>query len=151
MANEIHADYASGNTLYAVVRNKAGDVWYPAGQVFEAWGTDGRSVDDYDLSLTDKNGGRYVGDFDGNIPAGRYSIQIFIQAGANPAENDSLSSGREFIWSGTGQVTTDKLLANRAAQDKATGRIKYYDDDGQTLLLTVTPEDTQAAITRNPA
>ncbi len=28
MANEIHVNYASGNTLYTVVRNAVGDVWY---------------------------------------------------------------------------------------------------------------------------
>ncbi len=39
MANEIHANYASGNTLYAVVRNAAGDLWFVAGQAFEFWGT----------------------------------------------------------------------------------------------------------------
>ena len=51
MSNEIHANYASGNTLYAVVRNAAGDVWYVAGQAFEVWGIGGRTVDDYDISL----------------------------------------------------------------------------------------------------
>lgn len=39
MANEIHVNYASGNTLYTVVRNAVGDVWYVSGQVFETWGT----------------------------------------------------------------------------------------------------------------
>lgn len=150
MANEIHADYASGNTLYAVVRNHTGDVWYPTGGAFEAWGTESRDADDYDISLTDKGGSRYVGDFDGNIPAGRYTIQIFLQAGANPADSDNFLTSLEFIWSGTGQVTADKLLANKAVQNKANGQIKYYDDDKQTVLLTLTPNDTQATITRNP-
>ncbi len=90
MANEIYIDYASGNTLYAVVRNSAGEVWYVGGQVFEAWGTGGHAMDDYDVSLTDKSGSRYVGNFDANIPAGRYSVQVFLQAGANPADGDSL-------------------------------------------------------------
>ncbi len=34
MANEIQASYASGSTLYAVIRNRAGEVWQVAGQVF---------------------------------------------------------------------------------------------------------------------
>lgn len=151
MANEIHVDYASGNTLYVVVRNKAGDVWYAAGQAFEAWGTGGRDADDYDISLTDKDGSRYVGDFDGNIPAGRYRIQIFLQAGAAPADSDSLVAGDEIIWTGTAVLTADKLLANKAVQNKATGEIKYYDDDGQTVLLTLTPTEVQATITRLPS
>lgn len=150
MANEIHIDYSSGNTLYAVVRNIAGQVWYAGGQVFETWGTGGRTADDYDISLTDKEGSRYVGDFDSNIPSGRYSVQAFLQAGANPADSDNLVGRNEIIWSGTGKVTCDKLLANKAVQDKTSGEIKYYDDDGQTVLLTHTPVDAAATITRTP-
>lgn len=150
MVNEIHVNYASGSTLYAVVRNAAGNVWYVAGQVFEAWGAGGRTADDYDISLTDKSGSRYVGSFDTNIPAGRYSIQVFLQVGANPADGDTFIAGEEIVWSGTGVVTAEKLLANKAVQDKSSSQIKYYDDDGQTLLLTHTPTDAAATITRTP-
>ena len=150
MANEIHVDYTSGNTLYAVVRNSVGEVWYAGGQVFEAWGTGSRAADDYDISLTDKSGNRYISSFDSNIPAGRYSIQIFLQAGANPADSDNLVGGGEIVWSGVGEVTSDKLLANKAVQSNSTGEIKYYDDDGQTVILTHTPTDATATITRTP-
>ncbi len=150
MANEIHVDYTSGNTLYAVVRNNVGGAWYAGGQVFEIWGTGGRAADDYDISLTDKGGNRFVGNFDSNIPAGRYSIQIFSQAGANPADSDNLVGGGKIVWSGVGEVTSDKLLANKAVQNKSTGEIKYYDNDGQTVLLTHTPTDAAATITRTP-
>ena len=151
MANEIHVDYAPGNTLYTVVRNIAGDVWHVAGQVFETWGTAGRTADDYDMSLTDKSGSRYVGNFDANIPAGRSSVQTFLQAGPNPADSDTLVAVEQIVWSGTGRVTADKMLANKAAQTKSTGQIKYYDDDGQTILLTHTPGDTEATLTRAPS
>lgn len=148
MANEIHVDYASGNTLYAIVRNAVGEVWHVGGQVFEVWGTGNHTADDYDISLTDKGGHRYVGHFDGNIPSGRYSIQIFLQDDDNPADSDNLVGGGEIVWSGVGEVTSDKLLANKAVQNKSTGEIKYYDDDGQTVLLTHTPIDAEATITR---
>ena len=151
MANEIHTNYAAGNTLYAVVRNDAGDVWYVVGQSFEVWGMNSRTADDYDIGLTDKSGSRYVGDFDNNIPAGRYSIQIFVQAGANPADSDTLVECDEILWSGTGKLTADKLLANKAVQNKTTGQIKYYDDDKQTILLTHIPTDAEATITRQPS
>ena len=151
MANEIHVDYTSGSTLYAVVRNGAGEVWYAGGQVFESWGTGGRAANDYDTSLTDKSGNRYVGNFDANIAAGRYSVQVFLQAGANPADSDNLVGGDEIVWSGVGEVTSDKLLANKAVQNKSTGEIKYYDNDGQTVLLTHTPTDVAATITRTPS
>jgi len=116
MANEIHVNYASDNTLYAVVRNAAGDVWYVTGQTFEVWGTSGRTADHYDISLTDKSGSRYVGSFDTSIPAGRYSVQVFLQAGANPADGDTFLVGEDIIWSGTGTVNAEKLLANKAVQ-----------------------------------
>ena len=148
MANEIHADYASGNTLYAIVRDISGKVWYIAGEVFEAWGTDGRGADDYDIGLTDKSGSRYVGNFDGTIPVGRYSVQVFLQAGANPVNGDTIISSEEILWSGSGKITTDKLLANKAVQNKLTGEIKYYDDDGQTVLLTHIPSENQTSITK---
>jgi len=151
MSNEIHIDYTSGNTLYAVVRNGAGEVWYAGGQIFESWGTGSRTANDYDISLTDKGGSMYVGDFDGNIPAGRYSVQAFLQAGANPADSDNLVGADEIVWSGAGKVTCDKLLANKAIQNKSTGEIKYYDDDGQTVLLTHIPADAAATITRTPS
>jgi hypothetical protein len=150
MANEIHIDYASGNTLYAVIRDVAGNVWYVAGQIFEPWGTAGRTADDYNMSMVDKNGSRYVGDLDANIPADRYSIQTFLQAGADPADSDTLVASEEVVWSGTGRITADKMLANRAVQIKSTGRIEYYDDDGQTILLTHTPGDTDTTLARTP-
>ena len=43
-----------------------------------------------------------------------------------------------------------KMLVNRAVQDKLTGEIKYYDDDGETVILTHTPEDNDSQITRTP-
>jgi len=150
MANEIQVNYASGNTLYAVIRNTTGEVWHVAGQVFESWGTSGRMANDYDISLTDKSGSRYIGSFDTNISAGRYSIQVFIQAGANPADSDTFITGEEIVWSGTGVVTAEMLLANKAGQDKPSGQIKYYDVDGQTVLLTHTPTDAATTITRTP-
>ena len=56
----------------------------------------------------------------------------------------------EIVWSGTGRITADKMLANKAVQTKSTGRIEYYDDDGQTVLLTHTPSDAEATLARTP-
>jgi hypothetical protein len=105
MANEIHANSASGGTLYAVIRNNAGQAWRAAGQVFEGWGTDGHAAADYAIGLTDKSGSRHVGDFDPNIPAGDYSIQVFVQAGGAPADTDTLIGSQEFVWTGDGELT----------------------------------------------
>lgn len=44
-----------------------------------------------------------------------------------------------------------KLLVNKAIQNKSTGAIKYYDDDGETVILTHTPSDVESTITRMPS
>jgi hypothetical protein len=44
-----------------------------------------------------------------------------------------------------------KILRNKAVQNKTTGQIKYYDDDGETVILTHTPEDNDSEITRTPS
>jgi hypothetical protein len=150
MANEIHADHASGNILYAVIRNRPGQVWCPAGRVFEDWGTNGHTADDYDIPLTDRGGHRHVGAFDASAPAGSYFIQIFRQTGATPVDADTLVSGRSFIWTGSGELTSIKILANKAVQDKVTGEITLYDDD-LTLLFSQVAEDTASTFARVPA
>ena len=148
MANEIHADYASGNTLYAVVRDWLGQVWYVAQEAFEDWGESGHTAADYAIGLCDRQGGRHVGSFAGNIAAGAYSIQVFLQAGAVPADSDTLLSSRQILWTGAGELTVLKMLLNKAVQDRLTGAIAYYDDDGQTVLATHTPVDTPSAVAR---
>jgi len=43
-----------------------------------------------------------------------------------------------------------KVILNKAVQNKATGAVQYYDDDGQTVILTHTPQDGESQITRMP-
>ncbi len=150
MANEIQADYASGSVLYAIIRTPAGQVWHPAGQAFEDWGAGGHAIDDYDLALTDKSGNRYVGDFDADIPAGCYCIQVFRQAGASPTDGDILVCSRDICWTGVGQVTATKILANKAVHRRIANAVDYYDDDGVTVLLTHNLNDEEATSTRTP-
>jgi hypothetical protein len=44
-----------------------------------------------------------------------------------------------------------KLLINKAVQNKVTGMISYYDDDGETTILTHTPTDGESTLTRVPS
>ncbi len=44
-----------------------------------------------------------------------------------------------------------KVITNKAIQNKSTGKIDYYDDDGETIILTHTPTDAAAEITRTPS
>ncbi len=41
-----------------------------------------------------------------------------------------------------------KVLVNKAVQNKLTGAINYYDNDGVTVILTHTPNDSQDSISR---
>ena len=104
MANEVYTDWPSGENVYYIVRLKGGTVWYPAGQAFEGWGDSSHTRDDYDIPLTDRGGDFYEADFDTNIPAGRYTVQVFIRHGAAPASTDTLRSSADFRWSGAGRV-----------------------------------------------
>ena len=150
MANEIQISYASGGTLYVVIRNPAGAVWWSTGQVFESWGTAERDASDYALALTDKSGSCYVGDFDQSIPAGSYFVQWFTQAGASPSDSDTLVGGGEIVWTGKAELTAVKLLANKAVQDVATKAIDYYDDDGTTIIFSQASINNGLTHTRAP-
>jgi hypothetical protein len=150
MANEIHIDYQSGFTVYACLRNVAGQVWNPTLQAFEDWSSGGHTADDYDISLTDKGGNRYTGDFDTAISPGRYTIQIFVQSLQTPADTDELVGTGCIVWTGNAELTCDKILANKAVQNKLTGEIIYYDDDSQTVILTITPSEDESTLTRTP-
>ena len=44
-----------------------------------------------------------------------------------------------------------KVLVNKAVQDKLSGEIDYYDDDGQSVILTHTPSEGESQITRAPS
>jgi len=151
MANEIQADYAPSSTLYAVIRDRAGQVWCAAQQAFESWGANGHAADDYDIPLADKNGRRYVGDFDADVPAGSYCLQVFLQAGAGPADTDTLVSSRDIVWTGAGELTSLKILGNKAVQDTGTNAVAYYDDDKQTVLMTHSWDHGASTTTRTPA
>ncbi len=148
MANEIQVDYAAGNALYAIIRNPAGQVWHAVGQVFENWGAAGHDSGDYAVALMDKSGSRYVGDMDSNVLAGQYAIQWFVQAGASPADTDTLVGSRDVTWTGVAELTATKLLANRAIHNTLTGKIEFYDDDSDSVIFNQTLIDVASVVTR---
>ena len=162
MANEVHIDYTSGEPLYGVVFDSAGQVKVNGGNTFEDWGSNGHDADDYDFSISEVGSGgtHYTGDFPAEITkAGRFTIVVFIRSGANPADGDEILGGGELIWSGSAEEhiivealnKAIKLLTNKAVQNKITGAIDYYEDDGQTVILTHTPTDSESTLTRTPS
>jgi len=44
-----------------------------------------------------------------------------------------------------------KILTNKLVQNKSTGVVQYYDDDGETVILTLTPTDSETTFTRTPS
>ena len=116
---------------------------------WEEWNDTDADTDDYSIALTDGGGGQYVADFPATIiTAGRYKVVIY--QGATPSTAKILGSG-EIVWGGSAEITVDKILANKAIQNKSTGAIVYYDDDGVTPILTHTPTDGESTITRTPS
>jgi hypothetical protein len=147
--NDIYIHYTSGSKLYAVIRDRLCQVWAPAIEAFEEWGRQNRGIADYAIPLTDKSGCLFAADMPGGIAQGTYKIVVFIQAGAAPADEDEIVDSRQ-IYFGSGVITAEKLLAGRAIQDKISGQITYYDDDGCTAILTLIPDEDTGSISRMP-
>lgn len=100
-ANEVRAVIDGSPTAYYVVREPDGDIFYPATNVFEVFGTSGRTMTHYDIALTDKSGGLYVGDFDTDISAGTFYVIAHQQAGGAPADADPPVWQEYGSWDGT--------------------------------------------------
>lgn len=84
------------------------------------------------------------------------SLRVAIhESGALPVWQDFMVlPAHIYDWLfGTGGLyeKAAKLLVNKAVQTKSTGVIEYYDDDGQTVILTHTPDDGESTITRTPS
>ncbi len=108
MADEIfQLGFPSGHTLYAIIRNSAGEVWYPTSEVFETWGTSSRAHADYDIPLVDKSGDFYTADFPTAIPANTsvgYRTTIFRRLGSAPASTDQVIGGARIYWTGSAEA-----------------------------------------------
>jgi uncharacterized phiE125 gp8 family phage protein len=137
MSNEIRQYYATGYTLYAVIRNTSGEVWYPTGEAFETWGTGGRTAADYDIALTEYQG-QYIGDFDTNVDAGRYDVQVFRRVGGAPADTDIQVGGSQIPWSGSAAVGAGEVgAAITTAQSKEHLRITHSNEDTYIEAITL--------------
>ena len=104
MANEIHFDYVTGETLYYLIRNTAGQVNITAGNTFENYV--GANIATYDNALAENGdgGGHYVGSFNANVTsAAKYYIQVFLQAGGSPADGDSVIGSGTIEWDGSAE------------------------------------------------
>lgn len=122
MADEIQVLAGTGLTMYAMVRRVDGPVWYVAGQAFEAYSNAGHDADDYDIPLSNFSVGYYVGDFDANIPAGTYIVNIYEQLGGTPADTDLPRGTGIIFWSGSVELVTN-ITSDGNAITTTSGRI----------------------------
>jgi len=145
---DIFVNYASGNTLYAVVFNSAGQVNVAESSDFEDWGTSGHDADDYDYTISEvgTGGGVYVAEFPAYIPsAGRYRVAVFLQAGANPADGDMLIGAGVIVWDSSREVfgfATDGGLFDEAAVDVKTVVDQSLSDYGANEKIDAVKAET---------
>jgi len=150
MANEFKLDYESDNTVYVVLRNAAGKVLdgtvnpYHSTNSWVDWNDD--NVDDYDLALVNKGGDHYVGNMPADTlrvtDAGRYDVQAFLQAGANPAGIDGFIGSEEIEWNGTAEIPSNVTAANKFKLDYESDNTVYVvlrNAAGKVLDGTVNP------------
>jgi hypothetical protein len=166
MANEIKITAESGKPVDICIHNSAGKVYDPTVSPYHSinsW-VDWDNVDYADdiVTIDDKGGDLHVGDFPAEITtAGKYTWLARQRASAEdqPARNDERVSIGQTNWSGTEEVADDtellqkaaKILLNKAIQTKLTGAIRYFDDDGITVILTQTPTENDTQIVRTPS
>ena len=111
MANEISwRDTATGDTLYATVRNAANQYWDVGAGAFETLVP--ASWDDYDIVMTETPAGgyTYVATFPAGITtAGFYYVTIYKQAGGSPALTDDVLASGTTNWDGSAEDTLETI------------------------------------------
>lgn len=101
MAGEIQANYAAGKTLYALIRNRNGQIWDTGDSAFEAYVTASYAAYAISLSQQGTASGFYVGSFPAAITAGVYSIVTKEQIGGAVAESDPTVAVGDLQWNGS--------------------------------------------------
>ena len=95
MSNDIWTVWATGATVYALIKNYENEFWYPTGENFETWGTGTRTSIDYAVPLTEivAGLGDYSADWPSGMSAGKYLAYIKLQAGDTPLITDLSIAG----------------------------------------------------------
>ncbi len=117
MAGEIQIQYQHGKTLYALIRNRIGQIWNTGTLAFEAYSSLNYAL--YPVSLTEQgSSGFYTGTFPATIPPGVYGIVVFNQVGGSPSETaDSQVGNGDEQWNGTATASlADVATSGQVAQ-----------------------------------
>lgn len=111
MAEQIQVQFSlAAATLYAVIRNSAGEAWDTVASAFEAYAT--ANLGDYDIALTEQGTASryYAADFPA-LAAGLYNVAVFRRAGASPAETDPIVAMGPAWWDGAAFIVPSALDA----------------------------------------
>lgn len=111
MAAEIHFNYLTSKNLYAAVFNTAGEVLRTSTEVFETWGTSGRTAVDYDITMTETAAGasmHYIGTFP-VIAAAVYRITVYERGNGTPVNSDIAIAEAEIHWDGTSEIDVSTM------------------------------------------
>jgi len=136
-ASEIRMFAPGITSAYYTMRNVSGQIWYPTGQVWETYGTGGRTANDYDIILTDKSAGMWVGNFDTNISSGSYYAASYYQAGSSPADSDPVVWQEYGYWSGT--MWTQGTIADFPTKEEIRAEI----DANSTQLVAIVADTNE--------
>jgi hypothetical protein len=140
MTEEVKHNHVTGKTLYFcrfIQSNSNVMLANPATN--EVWGTGGRDADDYDVQMSEEGGsGHYTGDFasGGAIAAGTYTIAVYNQAGASPADSDVVIAQGEIYWDGTAEINLYTMDADLVTIIANTGKVINVYPTGEGRELT---------------
>lgn len=145
MANELHALYTTGSTLYVQIYSAAGTVWN--GTTLTTLVT--ASWTDYDVAMTETSGsGHYFATFPAGITtAGTYFITAYKQAGGSPAASDTVVSQGLLIWDGDSEVTN--ILSADVPGNWAQGSLAYAlgrIGTGNVVVISPVAQDSKVTI-----
>ncbi len=101
--------FASGQTIYALALNSAGQAWNISSGAFEA--PTAADWPNYAISMTEQTAGNLTGIYAGSFPtgittAGVYNILFREQAGGSPSAGDTNNGmlGGQFFWTGSAEA-----------------------------------------------
>lgn len=151
MANEIqiiHDDAAE--TIYAIVRNMDGQFLAGATpETFESanWATYDIALAQVDASSPPPSGNAaYQGSFPA-LDAGFYWLDVYLQAGASPAQTDARLQSALYYWDGASLVPSEDWIGRmmRSALAVIAGNMTFNETTGVTSFKDVDDGVTERA------
>jgi hypothetical protein len=108
MANLL-TQFASGQTVYALILNSSGQAWNPNSSAFET--PTAANWTHYAIAMAEQTVGNLTGIYEGSFPsgittAGVYNVLFREQGGGSPAAGDTNNGmlGGQFFWTGSAEA-----------------------------------------------